>query len=93
MSLSTLLIPDITEHFLSLKLRTLMSMVRQRIQVYESMKTTMVRTNPTGSNIELSTDTVTSASPYVFNVSLRSIFGMCGMRSMVVRLMDSSPWS
>ncbi len=37
--------------------------------------------NPTGSNIELSTDTVTSASPYVFNVSLRSIFGMCGMHA------------
>ena len=37
--------------------------------------------NPTGSSIELSTDTVTSASPYIFNVSLRSIFGMCGMHA------------
>ena len=37
--------------------------------------------NPTGSTIELSTDTVTSASPYIFNVSLRSIFGMCGMHA------------
>ena len=37
--------------------------------------------NPTGSTVELSTDTVTSASPYVFNVSLRSIYGMCGMHA------------
>jgi len=37
--------------------------------------------NPLGSSIDLSTDTVTSASPYVFNISLRSIFGMCGMHA------------
>ena len=48
----------------------------------------------TGSKLTLSSDTVTSASPYIFNISLRSVFGMCGMladgnkatgfRSMVV---------
>ena len=47
-----------------------------------------------GSTLTLSIDTVTSASPYIFNISLRSVFGMCGMiadgnkatgfRSMVV---------
>ena len=37
--------------------------------------------NPAGSSIELSTDTVTSASTYIFNVSLRSIYGMCGMHA------------
>ena len=37
--------------------------------------------NPLGSSIDLSTDTVSSASPYVFNISLRSIFGMCGMHA------------
>ena len=37
--------------------------------------------NPTGSTIELSTDTVTSASPYIFNCSLRSVYGMCGMHA------------
>ena len=47
-----------------------------------------------GSRLTLSIDTVTSASPYIFNISLRSVFGMCGMiadgnkatgfRSMVV---------
>ena len=37
--------------------------------------------NPTGTNVELSTDTVSSASPYIFNVSLRSIYGLCGMHA------------
>ena len=32
-----------------------------------------------GSTLALSSDTVTSASPYIFNISLRSVFGMCGM--------------
>jgi len=32
-----------------------------------------------GATVTLSTDTVTSASPYIFNVSLRSVFGMCGL--------------
>ena len=33
----------------------------------------------TGSTVSLEVDTVTSASPYVFNCSLRSVYGMCGM--------------
>ena len=47
-----------------------------------------------GATLTLSSDTVTSSSPYVFNCSLRSVYGMCGMvadgkkatgfRSMVV---------
>jgi microcystin-dependent protein len=32
-----------------------------------------------GANVSLAVDTVTSASPYIFNISLRSVFGMCGM--------------
>ena len=32
-----------------------------------------------GSSLELASDTVTSASPYIFNVSLRSVYGMCGL--------------
>ena len=35
----------------------------------------------TGSILALSSDTVTSASPYIFNISLRSVFGMCGMEA------------
>jgi len=33
----------------------------------------------TGSTLTLSSDTVTSSSPYIFNCSLRSVYGMCGM--------------
>jgi hypothetical protein len=48
----------------------------------------------TGSTVTIETDTVSGASPYIFNISLRSVWGMCGMladgrkasgfRSMVV---------
>jgi hypothetical protein len=33
----------------------------------------------TGATVNLSVDTVTSASPYIFNISLRSVYGMCGL--------------
>ena len=33
----------------------------------------------TGASLSITTDSVTSASPYVFNCSLRSVYGMCGM--------------
>jgi hypothetical protein len=40
-------------------------------------------TNPlpgvTGSTLNLVVDTVTSASPYIFNISVRSVYGMCGL--------------
>lgn len=32
-----------------------------------------------GATLSFVVDTVTSASPYIFNVSLRSVYGMCGM--------------
>ena len=35
----------------------------------------------TGAVLFLKTDTVASASPYIFNVSLRSVYGMCGVLS------------
>ena len=35
----------------------------------------------TDATLALSSDTVTSASPYIFNISLRSVFGMCGMEA------------
>jgi len=34
-----------------------------------------------GATVSLSTDTVTSASPYIFNISLRSVFGQCGLHA------------
>jgi hypothetical protein len=35
--------------------------------------------SPVGSTLSLTSDTVTSASPYIFNISLRSVYGMCGV--------------
>jgi hypothetical protein len=32
-----------------------------------------------GATLNISVDTVTSASPYIFNCSLRSVYGMCGL--------------
>ena len=37
--------------------------------------------NPPSASVTLDTDTVKSASPYIFNISLRSVFGMCGMHA------------
>ena len=34
---------------------------------------------PTGSTVNLAVDTVSSSSPYIFNCSLRSVYGMCGL--------------
>ena len=34
-----------------------------------------------GATLALQVDTVTSASPYIFNISLRSVYGMCGMHA------------
>ena len=34
-----------------------------------------------GSTFNISVDTVTSASPYIFNISLRSVYGMCGLHA------------
>ncbi len=43
-------------------------------------QTTLLATgNVSGATVTIETDTVTGASPYVFNVSLRSVFGMNGM--------------
>jgi len=33
----------------------------------------------TGATLNIAVDTVTSASPYIFNISLRSVYGMCGL--------------
>ena len=40
---------------------------------------TVALPSPAGSTLALSSDTVTSSSPYIFNCSLRSVYGMCGM--------------
>ena len=35
----------------------------------------------TAGSVVLSSDTVSSASPYIFNISMRSVYGMCGMHA------------
>ena len=42
---------------------------------------TIANPSATGGTLTLSSDTVTSASPYIFNTSLRSVFGMNGMHT------------
>ena len=42
---------------------------------------TVALENPANANVNVVVDTVTSASPYIFNISLRSVFGMCGMHA------------
>ena len=37
--------------------------------------------NSAGATLSLEKNTVTSASPYIFNVSLRSVYGMCGIHA------------
>ena len=37
--------------------------------------------NVTGANVTIETDTVSGASPYIFNISLRSVWGMNGMHA------------
>jgi len=36
---------------------------------------------PASASVVLDTDTVSSASPYIFNISMRSVFGMCGLHA------------
>jgi len=36
---------------------------------------------PASATVVLDTDTVSSASPYIFNISLRSVYGMCGIHA------------
>ena len=37
--------------------------------------------NASGAEVIIETDTVSGASPYIFNISLRSVYGMCGMQA------------
>ena len=46
----------------------------------------------TGGVINLNTDTVTSASPYMFNLSLRSVFGMNGLHADGQKATGLNPW-
>lgn len=48
---------------------------------YNVSQTPLVVNGGSGGTLTLVSDTVTSASPYVFNVSLRSVYGMSGLHA------------
>jgi len=50
-------------------------------QIKYSVPISPINPLPTVSSatLNISVDTVTSASPYIFNISLRSVYGMCGL--------------
>lgn len=49
--------------------------------VVSTVPTGLAFTNDAGATLNISVDTVTSASPYIFNCSLRSVYGMCGLHA------------
>lgn len=57
------------------------STVPSSTQITYKVQNPPTNTNPTtvGATLSLAVDTVNSASPYIFNVSLRSVYGMCGL--------------
>ena len=48
---------------------------------YSTSNIPIVATPSPGGTLNITVDTVTSASPYVFNCSLRSVYGMCGLHA------------
>jgi hypothetical protein len=53
------------------------------IQIQYQVQNTPANPLPTvsGATLNIAVDTVTSASPYIFNISLRSVYGMCGLHA------------
>ena len=47
----------------------------------DAIDDTVSDTNLSGARVIIEADTVTGASPYIFNCSLRSVFGMCGLHA------------
>jgi len=66
---------------------TVSQIVSDTVFTYRVPNTPLSSLNPTivsgddGSSVTIVSDTVSSASPYVFNCSLRSVFGMCGLHA------------
>ena len=48
---------------------------------------------PSGATVSLSTNTVSSASPYVWNCTLRSVLGMCGMHADGDKVTGFKSWN
>ena len=52
-----------------------------RFQYKVQNSPTVAAPSATGSTVNLNVDTVGSSSPYIFNASLRSVYGMCGLHA------------
>ncbi len=52
-----------------------------RIQYKVSSIPSVPAPSSIGALLNISSDTVTSASPYIFNISMRSVYGMCGLHA------------
>lgn len=48
---------------------------------YNVSETPAILNGGSGGTLTVVSDTVTSASPYIFNISLRSVYGMCGLHA------------
>lgn len=59
------------------------SEVNSPTQIVYKVQNSPINPLPTvvGATLNISVDTVTSASPYIFNISLRSVYGMCGLHA------------
>ena len=59
------------------------SEVNSSTQVVYKVQSSPVNPLPsiTAATLNITVDTVTSASPYIFNISLRSVYGMCGLHA------------
>ena len=86
--------PGSAEYNVSTKVQTVESSTKFTYLLPNFSKTLPTRPSVTGASVTIETDTVSGASPYIFNCSLRSVWGMNGMladgskasgfRSMVV---------
>lgn len=59
------------------------SQVNSSTQIVYKVQNSPVNPLPsiTAATLNITVDTVTSASPYIFNISLRSVYGMCGLHA------------
>ena len=48
---------------------------------FDSLVAPIIAQGGSGGTLSIVSDTVTSASPYIFNCSLRSVYGMCGLHA------------
>ena len=73
--------PGASEYNVSAKVQSVESPTKFTYFLPNFSKTLPTRPSVTGASVTIETDTVSGASPYVFNISLRSVWGMAGMHA------------